>query len=523
MQATFNKALAFHQSGQLAQAEELYRQLLNQAPGHPILLARLGTLMCQSQRSEQGLALLAQAIAQSPQDTELLKQAIHLAAQAGETVQAELWLRQALKFRAGDSSLHEQLAGVLIANHKETEALEAIKTAIRLDPQNANAYNLKGLALSRLGDTEKGYECFLKSVKMNPGQLGAVKNLILYGKGRKEPVLEQLIPQLEQRLNQPGLQAMVQLNLGYMLAMYFEHKTTEKNSIEQQLYVRKHFDYLRRANDISRLQYQYSHANTEQYFARWANAFTPSRIDEIRKRALDDASAIFILGMPRSGTTLIEQILASHSQVGAEGEILDLQQSVDVVGGLLADNLPDAVFAERAVAAVKLYLERVRSRQQAVHFTDKLPYNFIVTGLIASALPKAKIIHCTRDPLETCFSIYKQNFVGNHGYTNDQKELGQYFKAYQTLMKQWQDRFPEAVYEANYERMVADPEHEIAQLLNYCGLEPEEACFAFHKNKRAVRTASVAQVRQPIYKDALKASDPYRDFLQVLIAELDKV
>lgn len=512
MQATFNKALAFHQSGQLAQAEELYRDLLNQAPGHPILLARLGTLMCQSQRSEQGLALLAQAIAQSPQDAELLKQAIHLAAQAGETVQAEQWLRQALKFRAGDSSLHEQLAGVLIANHKETEALDAIKTAIRLDPQNANAYNLKGLALSRLGDTEKGYECFLKSVKMNPGQLGAAKNLILYGKGRKEPVLEQLIPQLEHHLNQPGLQAMVQLNLAYMLAMYFD----------QQNHVGKHFDYLRRANDISRLQYQYSHADTEQYFARWASAFTPQRIDAIRQRALDDASAIFILGMPRSGTTLIEQILASHSQVGAEGEILDLQQSVDAVGGLLVDNLPDAVFAERAVAAVRRYLERVRSRQQSVRFTDKLPYNFIVTGLIASALPKAKIIHCTRDPLETCFSIYKQNFAGNHGYTNDQKELGQYFKAYRALMEQWQARFPASVYEANYERMVADPEHEIAQLLTYCELEPEDACFAFHKNKRAVRTASVAQVRQPIYKDALKASDPYRDYLQVLIAELDK-
>lgn len=511
MQATFNKALAFHQSGQLAQAEELYRQMLTQAPGHPILNARLGTLMCQTQRSEQGLALLAEAIAQAPQDAELLKQAIQLATQAGATVQAEQWLRQALKFRAGDSSLHEQLAGVLIANHKEIDALEAVKTAIRLDPQNANAYNLKGLALCRLGDTEKGYDCFLKSVKMNPGQLGAVRNLILYGKGRKEPLLEQLIPQLEQRLNQPGLQPVVQLNLAYMLAMYFE----------QNKLVSKHFDCLRRANDISRLQYQYSHVETEHYFTAWARAFTPQRIEAIRKIALDDASAIIILGMPRSGTTLIEQILASHSQVGAEGEILDLQQSVDTVGGLLDNNLPDNEFAERAVAAVGMYLDKVRSRQNAPRFTDKLPYNFIVTGLIASALPKAKIVHCTRDPVETCFSIYKQNFAGAHRYTNDLKELGQYFNAYQELMAQWQQKFPSAIYEANYERMVADPDSEIRQLLGFCELDVEDACFAFHKNKRTVRTASVAQVRQPIYKDAVKASDPYREYLQPLIDVLE--
>jgi Flp pilus assembly protein TadD len=511
MQELFNKALAFHQSGQFAEAESLYRQVLTGAPDHPILNARLGMLMMQTGRPEQGLAQLALAIEQAPRDIALLKQAIALAIQAGANQRAEAWLRRGLQACVGDSSLHEQLAGVLIANHQEAQALESIKTALRLDPQNANAYNLKGLALCRLGDTEKGYAAFQKAVRMNPGQLGAVKNLVQFGKGRKEPLLEQLIPQLEQRLNQPGLQPVVQLNLAFMLAAYYE----------QQKDVARHFTYLRRANDLARLQHRYSHHETEAYFEAWTAAFTPARIQAIRALAEADDGALFILGLPRSGTTLIEQILSSHSGVGAEGEILDLQQCVDASGGLLEADLSDDEFARRAVASVRAYLDRVRSRQTARHFTDKLPYNFIVVGLIATALPNAKIIHCTRDPLETCFSMYRQHFAGAQPHTNDLRELGQYFRAYKKLMDQWQVLFGEQIFEANYERMVQDAEAEITRLLEFCGLEPEAACYAFHRNTRAVRTASVTQVRRPIYTDSVSASDPYRAYLQPLIDELN--
>ena len=146
-----------------------------------------------------------------------------------------------------------------------------------------------------------------------------------------------------------------------------------------------------------------------------------------------------------------------------------------------------------------------------------MPYNFIFVGLIASAMPNAKIIHCTRDPIETCFSIYKQNFSGNHPYTNELTELGQYFNAYQDLMNYWEELYEGQIYEANYERMVDQSETEIPKLIEFCGLEMEDACMGFHKNKRAVRTASVAQVRQPIYKDAKKASSPYAEMLKPLI------
>ncbi|KZY66281.1 sulfotransferase [Oleiphilus sp. HI0066] len=139
-----------------------------------------------------------------------------------------------------------------------------------------------------------------------------------------------------------------------------------------------------------------------------------------------------------------------------------------------------------------------------------------MSAFIAAVLPEAKIIHCTRNASETCFSIYKQNFSGNHGYTNDLRELGMYYNLYKQHMELSTSLFPKRIYEANYENMIANSEQEIARLLEYCGLEMETDCLMFHKNKRAVRTASVAQVRQPIYKDAVKASKPFEEQLKPL-------
>jgi hypothetical protein len=399
---------------------------------------------------------------------------------------------------------------VLIANHQEQKALDLSKDIIKKAPNSANAYNLKGLALSRLGDTEKGYKSFQKALKLNQGQLAVIKNLLIYGKGKKEPLLDKLIPQLEQQLLMQNQPSAVKMNLAYVLSMYFEQM---KNST-------KMFHYLKLGNDINRSSYQYSHNQTCTQFQILMDSFSEALKAEFNNQGLLDDSPIFILGMPRSGTTLIEQILSSHSLVGAEGEITDLKDNFEKHVDILSIDLPLAEKVEKCIAVVQAYLDSVKSRQNAKFFTDKMPYNFMLVGLIAMALPNAKIIHCTRDPLETCFSVYKQNFSGSHAYTNELTELGQYFCEYQKMMTHWNTLFAGHIYEANYENMVADSESEIIKLLDFCGLESESACFEFHKNKRAVRTASVSQVRQPIYKSALKASAPYEKQLQPLINAL---
>ena len=510
MQEILNQAITFHQQGEFSEAESLYRQLQKTEPKNPLINSRLALLLSQTQRAHEGLKYIASALDALPDNPDLLNQGVAIATSLAENNFSEKWLTKLIQLKPNELVLKEQLCGVLISNHQEQKALELSKTLIKQAPNSANAYNLKGLALSRLGDVEKGYKSFQKALKLNPGQLAVIKNLLVYGKGKKEPLVDKLIPQLEKQLMTQGLTPAVKMNVAYVLSMYFEKiKNTSKS-----------FHYLKLGNDINRSSYQYSHEQTCRQFQVLIDTFSETLKAEFKDKGLDDKSAIFILGMPRSGTTLIEQILSSHSLVDAEGEITDLKANFEKHADILSDQIPLSEKLEKCLTVANGYIDSVRSRQSASFFTDKMPYNFMLVGLIAMALPNAKIIHCTRDPLETCFSVYKQNFSGSHAYTNELKELGQYYCEYQKMMAHWENLFGEQIYEANYESMVADSETEISNLLAFCSLEAEATCFEFHKNKRAVRTASVSQVRQPIYKDALKASAPYEKQLQPLIEVL---
>jgi len=519
MQAQFNQALALHQSGNFQQAEKMYRALLAQQAEHPAISSRLAILLHQTQRSNEALPLIKDAIVSLPDDFDLLMQGVDIGIQLGENNLSELWLKQALKLRPGTVSVLEQLAGVLISNHNEQASLEISKQAIKLQPKSANAYNLKGLALSRLGETDKGYKSFQKAVKLNPGQLGVIRNLIIYGKNRKEPILDKIIPQLEANFSNTNQAPKVRMNLAYIISMYYE-----RNKIPA-----KSFSYLKQGNDLNRSTYKYQHQDTVRLFELMASVFNEPLKSSFKAKGLKDDSPIFILGMPRSGTTLIEQILSSHTLVEAEGEILDLKQQFEARPKLLNATQSSDEMLTSCLDLAQSYINSVRLRQKqsssksTKHFTDKMPYNFIFLGVIALAMPNAKIIHCTRDPIETCFSIYKQNFSGSHVYKNDLQELGQYYKAYEKLMAHWKTLFGDQIYEANYEAMIDDSEGEIKRLLEFCDMEVEAKCFEFHKNKRAVRTASVAQVRQPIYRDAMKASAPYETQLAPLKAALDSV
>jgi tetratricopeptide (TPR) repeat protein len=512
MQALFDEASKLHQLGKLDEAEIRYREILSQQAENAVVCARLALILIRTRRAREALPLFSVAINAIPNDPELLNQAVNVASQLGENAYAEKWLRLLLELKPSEVKLVEQLAGVLIANHKEHEALELTKQLLKHNPQNAAAYNYKGMALSRLGEGDKAYKAFTKAVQINPGQIGVIRNLIIHGKGKKDVVLEQIVPQYEQRLLAGGLEPAARMNIAYVLSMYYEKRGKSTES----------FVYLKQGNDLNRANYTYSHEQTKQQFSNLRTGFTASFVKHIEPISIQDEAPIFILGMPRSGTTLIEQILGSHSQVQAEGELQMMRTQFEQYGDTVLGSGSASTRAESCITAVKGYLSAVRTMQTQRGdtllpiFTDKMPYNFMLLGYIASALPNAKVIHCTRDPLETCFSIYKQNFSGSHAYTNQLDELGKYYNLYQQLMTFWKTQLPGRIYEANYEAMVNDSETEIERLLKHCGLDMETDCLMFHKNKRAVRTASVAQVRQPIYRDAMKASKPYAKELQVL-------
>ena len=226
---------------------------------------------------------------------------------------------------------------------------------------------------------------------------------------------------------------------------------------------------------------------------------------------------IFIVGMPRSGTSLLEQILASHRDVFGAGELLDFQRlALELVKGQYPEGIV-SISPRKIAALATRYVDVLNERNaSAPRVTDKLPANFLYIGLIYAAFPQARVIHCVRDPLDTCLSCYRKAFASAHGFAYDLRELGRYYRAYAGLMAHWQRLFPERMFELRYEAVIREPESTIRRLIQYCGLDWDEACMRFYETERPVQTASAAQVRRPLYTDSIGAWRRYADHLQPL-------
>ncbi|MBO6782632.1 MAG: sulfotransferase [Alphaproteobacteria bacterium] len=236
---------------------------------------------------------------------------------------------------------------------------------------------------------------------------------------------------------------------------------------------------------------------------------------------------VFVLGMPRSGTSLVEQILASHSNVHGAGEREDMLRLADGLGETLNDTRAypaciESLDAEATARTAEAYLRSLkRCAPHAARIVDKMPGNFHHVGLIATLFPNAKIVHCVRDPRDTCLSIYFGDFVGSHAYSYDLTNLGRYHREYQALMRHWHDVLPGRILDLSYEEMIDDQEGRSRELVRFCGLDWEAACLDFHKTRRNVRTRSNAQVRQPIYRSSLGRWKTYQDELAPLLSALD--
>ena len=264
-------------------------------------------------------------------------------------------------------------------------------------------------------------------------------------------------------------------------------------------------------------------------------AFTPELIAEKSGGGDPSSMPIFVIGMPRSGTTLVEQIIASHPQVHGAGELKTFNDVVLTVHGPDGKTIPYPDFVP-ALAAGPLkqigsrYLALVRDlvsrsdgeKKDAPYVTDKMPSNYYFAGLIHLALPNAKIIHTMRDPVDTCISCFSKLFAGEQNHTYDLGELGRYYKRYQQLMAHWRRVLPPGrIFDVRYEDVVADVEGEARRIIAHCGLPWDDRCLAFHETRRPIRTASATQVRQPIYKSAVGRWRVYEQQLGPLLIALD--
>jgi len=294
---------------------------------------------------------------------------------------------------------------------------------------------------------------------------------------------------------------------------------------EQRKQYDKAFEYLEMGNRVKAEMQPYDDADTGKFVDSLADCAEAVAARLGLEAGCPDPRPVFILGMPRSGTSLTEQILASHSEVAGAGELsyaYDMAHRIrDITQQAFPDNMK-LLSAQQLLELGEYYLSRHKPDNLAHRYVvDKTPLNFQYIGLLGLALPGAKFIHCHRDPVQNCFSIHKMPFDKKQAYAHSQEALGLYYNRYWKLMQRWKAQFPGRILDVRYEDTVADIETQGRRMLDFLDLPFEESVLDFYKTKRLVKTPSASQVRQPIYGDAVQAWRKYEQHLGPLIEALD--
>jgi len=444
--------------------------------------------------------------------------------------------------------------GVLLsASGQFDKAIENFNEAIRLKPDLAAAYSNRGNALSESGQSEAALASYNKAVELKPDYANAFFNRgnVQSDSGLFDEALEsyneaiRLVPDYaEAYFNRSCLDEYCQVSDAELHFMETQIKRkdlarsdlkyyyfTLANAYERSGDYQRHFALLLEGNKLRHQDIDFDIAREQNIYAKIKTLF-PEKTNEVQPPANAGDSPltpIFIVGMPRSGTSLVEQIIASHSQVYGAGELARLRRIVrPIIRTAIETGVPDNNSILRNNIENKIrsdYLGYLKDLNRPEKFiTDKMPLNLIFLGFILSAIPSAKIIHLKRDPTAVCWSIFKHNFTGDgNGYAYDMDELAEYYLLYHDLMEFWQKRFPDKIYHLDYEKLTENQETETRNLLDYCGLDWEQQCLDFHTTKRDVKTGSHVQVRKKMYQGSSSAWIKYEKLLNPLINKLKSI
>ena len=286
-----------------------------------------------------------------------------------------------------------------------------------------------------------------------------------------------------------------------------------------------HEDYIKflnEGNSLRKEEIKYSFEESQNFHSIITKLFSSTQpIIKTSSKSISDIKPIFIVGMPRSGTSLVEQIISSHKSVHGAGELLNFRNIITPILDNHLSKKNSSIPNEDMLKIRNEYLDSLGSLKAKENIiTDNMPMNFRLLGFILSAIPEAKIIHLTRDPMATCWSNFNHYFTAGNGFSFDQEDLAKFYLLYQELMNFWHKLFPNKIYDLNYENLTINQEKETKKLIKYCDLEWDENCLDFHKNQRGVLTASSAQVRKKMYQGSSEAWKKYEKNLQPLIKGL---
>ncbi len=530
-------AISATKQGDTATALQLYNAVLQRQPNHPVAKEGLSNL-------QKGLpgnqSVQTQMQNHSPDPINAL---INLY-QTGQMVKTEKSCREFLKTNPQSEIITNLLGGALQGQGKLQEAVQVFDTAIDLNPEFADAYYNRGNTLKDLGQLKAAVESYGKAVELNPEFAEAYNNRgnILRDLGQLKAAVESYEKVVELKPNyalahrhlsclKKYKPADVQIETMERLLTYTKPSASDRmnfcfalaKAYEDLGEYDKSFNYLGEGNQLRQKELNYNFDNDRKIFAKIREIFTAESLK--LENVPDEAASIqpiFIVGMPRSGTSLVEQVLASHTKVHGAGELEIMSRLVTPILNIKVSQDTNKLSQNVINTMHESYIETltVLNVPEKV-ITDKTPLNFRWIGLILTAFPKAKIINLNRDARATCWSIYKHYFsVQGHGYAYDMDDLVEFYKLYIDLMSFWRERYPKSIYDLCYEDLTENQEQETRRLLEFCDLEWEEQCLDFHKTERAVKTVSAVQVRKKMYKGSSEAWRKYEKYLQSLINSL---
>ena len=515
------------------------------SPSNAETLVNRGDCLSELGRAEEALASYDAAIASKPGLAEAHASRGNTLRRLGRLEEALAGFRQATALQPKAAGHVYSCASVLFALDRLQDALAGYDAAIALDPGFAPAHFGRGATLLALEDSEGALQSYARAASMRPTHAAAWAQVaqtlgVLGRSGEAAAVAERALAVdrtsadawcVRARLKRfgpcdPDLEAMEaalahaearqgapddRLNLEFALGKAWLEAGNPERA----------FAHLGRGNGLQRSQLEFDIDEHLAVLQAMARSFDAEAIRRLEGAGHPSERPVFILGMPRSGTTLVEQILASHPAVHGAGELPLVAQ---LAGRLPAsDDGPAMPLTPNGLARLGAeYAGRLHAlAPDALRITDKMPGNFLFAGLIRLILPKARIIHCVRDPLDTCLSCYETRFTRGNPFTYDLRELGLHYRGYARLMEHWRAVLPaDRFIEVRYEEVVADLEGQARRLLGFCDLDWDEACLKFHQTRREVWTASSSQVRRPLYDSSVHRAQAYGEHLGPLIEAL---
>lgn len=480
--ARLRHAIAAHAGGDLGVAEAQYRALVAEKAATPEVLGRLATLCGQTDRQAEALRLWRQAVAADP----------------------------------GSIEAAVGLAGCYERAGRIEQALDAYRRIVRRWPRNVPARYLLGNLLKAQGRFDEARSLYRQVIEERPDYTQA--HFTLAGIHRYRDRADPHVATMLSLLQSGALPDERRVHLAFALGKAFDDLQDYREAF-------RHFEL---GNRLRRETFHYEIESDAELIGNIIATFNRDAIDRLRVAAQGSGRPIFIVGMVRSGTSLVERILASHPTVFGAGELehafaLGVRSFLDPAIRRQFRPL-DTYPADAFEAFGRDYLAKLDALETtAPRVTDKLPFNMMMIGLIRAALPNAKIIHCVRDPRDTCLSVYRQNFAtDNYRFAYELETIGRFHNLYRRLMRHWHEVYPGAIHDICYESLVRDPEPEVRRLLAACDLDWNDGCLRFHATPGVVTTASFYQVRQPLYADSVGSWRNYEEFLQPLLRVLDE-